>query len=174
MSWTSWCNKVPFRYLFRALCDDVQLCNHCVREFLILARTWFAFGLPSKTGCDNKPSWSSHEIMKLLWRSKVCTHSSWQLSWNNVKILSEPLHMISWYLDKFHDFLTLFVFYIILKQLDRKVAVMFREHVVLNFWLVPKLGHNLFSITLISFFPFTIFHFRVTYNLNLNYPNKFN
>jgi hypothetical protein len=52
MSWTSWCNKVPFRYLFRALCYDVQLCNHCVREFLILARTWFAFGLPSKTGCD--------------------------------------------------------------------------------------------------------------------------
>jgi hypothetical protein len=28
------------------------LCNRCVREFLILARTWFAFGLPSKTGCD--------------------------------------------------------------------------------------------------------------------------
>jgi hypothetical protein len=23
-----------------------------VREFLILARTWFAFGLPFKTGCD--------------------------------------------------------------------------------------------------------------------------
>ena len=52
MSWTSWCNQVPFRYLFRALCDDVQLCNHCVRESLILTRTWFAFGLPSKTGCD--------------------------------------------------------------------------------------------------------------------------
>jgi hypothetical protein len=29
-----------------------HLCNPCVREFLILARTWFAFGLPSKTGCD--------------------------------------------------------------------------------------------------------------------------
>jgi hypothetical protein len=28
------------------------LCNFCVRELLILARTWFAFGLPSKTGCD--------------------------------------------------------------------------------------------------------------------------
>jgi hypothetical protein len=53
MSWTSWCNKVPFRYLLWAMCDDVQLCNRCVREFLILARTWFAFGLPSKTGCDN-------------------------------------------------------------------------------------------------------------------------
>jgi hypothetical protein len=44
--------KVPFCYLLRAMCDDVQLCNHCVHEFLILARTWFAFGLPSKTRCD--------------------------------------------------------------------------------------------------------------------------
>jgi hypothetical protein len=44
--------KVPFRYLLWAMCDDVQLCNHCVREFLILARTWFTFGLPSKTRCD--------------------------------------------------------------------------------------------------------------------------
>jgi hypothetical protein len=31
-----------------------MLCNCCVRELLILARTWFAFGLPSKTGCDNE------------------------------------------------------------------------------------------------------------------------
>jgi hypothetical protein len=30
-----------------------MLCNCCVRELLILARTWFAFGLPFKTGCDN-------------------------------------------------------------------------------------------------------------------------
>jgi hypothetical protein len=30
-----------------------HLCNRHVREFLILARTWFALGLPSKTGCDN-------------------------------------------------------------------------------------------------------------------------
>jgi hypothetical protein len=34
------------------MCDDVRLCNYCVRELLILARTWFAFGLPSKTRCD--------------------------------------------------------------------------------------------------------------------------
>jgi hypothetical protein len=31
-----------------------MLCNCCVRELLILARTWFAFGLPSNTGCDNR------------------------------------------------------------------------------------------------------------------------
>jgi hypothetical protein len=29
-----------------------HLCNRCVRELLILARTWFTFGLPSKAGCD--------------------------------------------------------------------------------------------------------------------------
>jgi hypothetical protein len=34
------------------MCDDVQLYNRCVHEFLILARTWFSFGLPFKTGCD--------------------------------------------------------------------------------------------------------------------------
>jgi hypothetical protein len=43
-----------------------MLCNCCVRELLILARTWFTFGLPSKTGCDSNclcqllnldPSW---------------------------------------------------------------------------------------------------------------------
>jgi hypothetical protein len=34
------------------MCDDVQLCNRYVREFLILTRIWFASGLPSKTGCD--------------------------------------------------------------------------------------------------------------------------
>jgi hypothetical protein len=32
-----------------------MLCNCCVRELLILARTWFAFGLPSKTECDSCP-----------------------------------------------------------------------------------------------------------------------
>jgi hypothetical protein len=37
------------------LCDDVPLCNRCVREFLILVSTWFAFGLPSKIGCETIP-----------------------------------------------------------------------------------------------------------------------
>jgi hypothetical protein len=36
------------------MCDDVQLCNRCVREFLILARIWFTFGLTSKTRCDRE------------------------------------------------------------------------------------------------------------------------
>jgi hypothetical protein len=38
--------------LFKHCAMVSHLCNRRVREFLILARTWFAFGLPSKTGCD--------------------------------------------------------------------------------------------------------------------------
>jgi hypothetical protein len=40
--------------------------------------------------------------------------------------------------DKFHDFLTLFVFYIIFKQLDGKLMVMFSEHGAQKFWSAPK------------------------------------
>jgi hypothetical protein len=42
-----------------------MLCNCCVRELLILARTWFAFGLPSKTGCDIHGSWYLSAIAQL-------------------------------------------------------------------------------------------------------------
>jgi hypothetical protein len=46
-----------------------MLCNCCVRELLILARAWFAFGLPSKTGCDmqlyiNINVFKQHSFMK--------------------------------------------------------------------------------------------------------------
>jgi hypothetical protein len=37
--------------------------------------------------------------------------------------------MVSWHVDKFHDFLTLFVFYTIFKQLIGKFTTMFSEHV---------------------------------------------
>jgi hypothetical protein len=40
-------------YCYSKHCAMIShLCNRRVREFLILARTGFAFGLPSKTGCD--------------------------------------------------------------------------------------------------------------------------
>jgi hypothetical protein len=48
------CNRLlfPFLILFEHCVMMSMLCNCCVRELLILARTFFAFGLPSKTGCD--------------------------------------------------------------------------------------------------------------------------
>jgi hypothetical protein len=59
-----WCNRLlfPFLILFEHCVMMSMLCNCCVRELLILARTWFAFGLPSKTGCDTCPGGtSSHD-----------------------------------------------------------------------------------------------------------------
>jgi hypothetical protein len=48
-----WCNRLfPFLILFEHCVMMSMLYNCCVRELLILARTWFAFCLPSKTGCD--------------------------------------------------------------------------------------------------------------------------
>jgi hypothetical protein len=54
------------------MCDDVQLCNRCVREFMILTRTWFAFGLLLKTGCDSvvgKEANNSRAVF-LSWRKR--------------------------------------------------------------------------------------------------------
>jgi hypothetical protein len=46
-------------------------------------------------------------------------------------------------MDKFHDFLTLFVFYTIFKQLDDKFMVMFSEHGARRFGSVPEISRNL-------------------------------
>ena len=50
--------------------------------------------------------------------------------------------MISWYVDKFHDFLTLFVFYTIFKHVYGKFMAMFSEHVARSFWSAPGIGRN--------------------------------
>jgi hypothetical protein len=51
--------------------------------------------------------------------------------------------MISWHVDKFHDFLTLFVFYKIFKQLYGKFTAMFSEHVARSFRSAPGISRNL-------------------------------
>jgi hypothetical protein len=51
--------------------------------------------------------------------------------------------MISRHVDKFHDFLTLFVFYTIFKQLDGMFMVMFSEHGARKFWSAPEICRNL-------------------------------
>jgi hypothetical protein len=51
--------------------------------------------------------------------------------------------MISWHVDKFNDFMTLFVFYTIFKQLDGKFMTMFSEHGARSFWSAPEIGRNL-------------------------------
>jgi hypothetical protein len=45
--------------------------------------------------------------------------------------------------DKFHDFLTLFMFYTFLKQLNVMFTAMFREHGDRKFRYVTEIGRNL-------------------------------
>jgi hypothetical protein len=61
-------------------------------------------------------------------------------------------------MDKFHDFLTLFVFYTIFKQLDGKFTVMFSDHSASRFRSAPEIGRNLCYLPWISFFVCTVFH----------------
>jgi hypothetical protein len=51
--------------------------------------------------------------------------------------------MLSWHVDRFHDFLTLFVFYTILKQLDGKFTAILSEHDARSFRSAPEIGRNL-------------------------------
>jgi hypothetical protein len=51
--------------------------------------------------------------------------------------------MISWHVEKFHDFLTLFVFYTILKHVGGKFTAMFSEHVARSFRSASGIGRNL-------------------------------
>jgi hypothetical protein len=50
---------------------------------------------------------------------------------------------VSWHVDRFHDFLSLFVFYTIFKHLDGKFTTMFSEHVARSFRSAPRIGRNL-------------------------------
>jgi hypothetical protein len=49
-----------FMLLFEHCVMMSMLCNCRVRELLILARTWFAFGLPSKPGVTKDQHISKH------------------------------------------------------------------------------------------------------------------
>jgi hypothetical protein len=77
-------------------------------------------------------------------------------------------------MDKFHDFLTLFMFYTIFKQLDSKFTVMFSEHGARKFRSAPQISRNLCYLTWISFLHSGFSIFQVTCSSNLNYPSKFN
>jgi hypothetical protein len=46
-------------------------------------------------------------------------------------------------MDRFHDFLTLFVFYTIFKHLDGKFTAMLSEHGARSFQSAPEIGRNL-------------------------------
>jgi hypothetical protein len=109
-----WCNRLlfPFYIMIWALCDDVQLCNCCVRELLILARTWFTFGLPSKTGCDIYHIRIENELADIFTkpldektfcrlRSELNVLDSRNLDWSITYMCFIPLIMLLWAITSF-------------------------------------------------------------------------
>jgi hypothetical protein len=62
---------------------------------------------------------------------------------NHQNILEMAQGNISLSVDKFHDFLSLFVFYKIFKQLDGKFTAMLSEHGAQSFRFAPEVGRNL-------------------------------
>jgi hypothetical protein len=73
---------------------------------------------------------------------------------------------------KFHDSLTLFVFYTIFKQPDDKFTVMFSDHVARTFRSAAEIGRNLCLITKISILHARFSMFQVTCSSNLNFQKN--
>jgi hypothetical protein len=60
-----------------------------------------------------------------------------------IKILECLEKVVEFQVDKFQDFLTLFVFYTIFKHVYGKFTAMFSEHVARIFRSAPGIGRNL-------------------------------
>ena len=82
--------------------------------------------------------------------------------------------MISWYLNKIHDFLASFAFYKIKKQVDRKFVVIFYENEFWNFSSFPRIRCQHMLTTMNNNSALIIFHFSNDLQFNLNIPKKFN
>jgi hypothetical protein len=65
--------------------------------------------------------------------------------------------MISLHVDKFNDFLTLFVFYTIFKHVDDKFTAMFSEHVARSFQSARGIGRNFVLSSMYIIFASTVF-----------------
>jgi hypothetical protein len=71
MSMTLWCNKLLLFYvIIRALCDDVHLCNRCVREFW----SWHVHG--SHSVCLPKPGVTPSAVARY-WENRKTVRRPW-------------------------------------------------------------------------------------------------
>jgi len=106
-----------------------------------------------------KPIWATHEIKKPI-RIFSGLYASYVITFRNfVKFLPQPLHIISWHHDKFHDFLTMFAFYKIQKQNNHKFVVKFRVHDVWNFWSFFWIRCQCMLKNMNNNFPFIFHHY---------------
>jgi hypothetical protein len=107
-----------------------------------------------------------------MWRCLGFKHLASQLTRNLLSCCTQPLHVITWLQDKFHNFRTSFGFYIIYKYLFRKLFVLSWQEDPRYFISVPGNGLNIHQISWISFFESPNYMILCTCSSNLKYAKK--
>ena len=111
-TWPRTCGRVVFKfYKKQTKSENHETCQDVMISYVeAVIKIWEGFAqVVMYDACKPKNLLRSFMIS---WRDRQGgKHRTWQLARNLLKFLSQPPHMISWHLDKFHDFRTSFAFY---------------------------------------------------------------
>ena len=111
-TWPRTCGRVVFKfYKKQMMSENPETCQDVMISYVeAVIKIWECFA--------QVVTYDAYHLVGLFTKSwnffgdsSVCKHRTWQLVRNLLKFLSQPPHMISWHLDKFHDFRTSFAFY---------------------------------------------------------------
>ena len=112
-TWPRTCGRIVFKFYKKAnevrkswklsRCQDI-ICGGCDKKIEEVSHKFVTYNAYHLVGLFAK-SWN------FFGDSSVCKHRTWQFTRNLRNFLSQPPHMISWHLNKFHDFQTSFAFY---------------------------------------------------------------
>ena len=111
-TWPRTCGRVVFKfYKKQTKTENLETCRDVMISYVeAVIKNWESFAqVVTHDDCKPKNLRRSFMISSRDWRGGK--HRTWQLQQNLLKFLSQPPHMISWHLDKFHDFQTSFAFY---------------------------------------------------------------
>ena len=104
-TWPRTCGRVVFKfYKKQTKSENHETCQDVMISYVeAVIKIWGGFAqVVTYDACKPKNPWRSFMIS---WRGRPGgKHRMWQLAQNLLKFLSQPPHMISWHLDKFHDF----------------------------------------------------------------------
>ena len=112
-TWPRTCDRVVFKFYKKQTktenletCRDIMISyvEAVIKKIKEASRKFVTYDAYHLVGLFTK-SWN------FFGDSSVCMHRTWQLARNLLKFLSQPPHVISRHLDKFHDFRTSFAFY---------------------------------------------------------------
>jgi hypothetical protein len=105
-------------------CHRVELRNLC--SLLLVQKVLYSNHNSMITWAVNFIE-SCSTIRFFLWDASISKHRSWHHVQNLLKFLPQPSCMISWHLDKSHNFWLLLHFFRILKQFGHDFMIMFIE-----------------------------------------------